>query len=365
MAKDGPGGEKTEQATEKKLREARDDGQIAKSPELMTAAFLLATTLTLTLAGPPLWHFLLDTMGQSLLFAGDPARMGTASVALLQGIGWKAMAALAGILAASVVVSVAINMIQVGPLVTTKPLAPKFSRINPVSGVQRLFSPRSIVELVKSLGKMSIIGLVVYFTMRRALPDLEVLPLLEPSALMEVVGRYTMTLLRNAGALFLVVALADYGYQRWQRSEDLKMTKQEVRDEHKNAEGDANIKARRRAMARERIRKQMFADVPSADVVIVNPTHIAIALKYDPDIAPAPFVIALGQRKIAEKIKAIAFASGVPVIENKPLARALIKTARVGSMIPVDFYLAVAETLAFVLRQRQRHGNAWRGTAAA
>jgi flagellar biosynthetic protein FlhB len=118
-------------------------------------------------------------------------------------------------------------------------------------------------------------------------------------------------------------------------------------------------------MARDRIRKQMFADVPSADVVIVNPTHIAIALKYDPDLAPAPFVLALGQRKVAERIKAIAFAAGVPVIENKPLARALIKTARLGSMIPVDFYLAVAEVLAFVMRQRQRYGSAWRGTAVA
>jgi flagellar biosynthetic protein FlhB len=363
VAKDGPGGEKTEEATEKKRQEARLEGQVAKSPELMTAAFLMATTLTLTMAGPPLWRFLLDTMGQSLMYAGNEARLGTAAVAVLQGIGWKTLAALAGILAASVAISVGVNLAQVGPLLTGKPLVPKFSRLNPISGAQRIFSIRSVVELVKSLGKMGVIGVVVYMTMRRALPDLEVLPLLEPTALMAIVGRYAIALLRNAGLLFLVIALADYGYQRWQRAEDLKMSKQEVKDEFKNAEGDANIKARRRAMARERIRKQMFADVPSADVVIVNPTHIAIAIKYDPDLAPAPFVIALGQRKIAEKIKAIAFAAGVPVIENKPLARALVKAARVGSMIPVDFYLAVAEVLAFVLRQRQRHGNAWRGTA--
>jgi flagellar biosynthetic protein FlhB len=363
VAKDGQGGEKTENATEKKLREARDEGQIAKSPELMTAAFLLATTLTLTMAGPPLWRFLLDTMGQSLMYAGNESRFGTAAVAVLQGIGWKALAALAGILAASVAIGVGVNLVQVGPLLTGKPLVPKFSRLNPISGAKRIVSIRSLVELAKSLGKLGAIGLVVYATMRRALPDLEVLPLLEPTALMATVGTYAIALLRNAGMLFLAIALADYGYQRWQRLEDLKMSKQEVKDEYKNAEGDANIKARRRAMARERIRKQMFTDVPSADVVIVNPTHIAIAIKYDPDLAPAPFVVALGQRKIAEKIKAIAFATGVPVIENKPLARALVKAARVGSMIPVDFYLAVAEVLAFVLRQRQRHGTAWRGTA--
>lgn len=365
MAGEGQGGEKTEDATDKKRTDARIEGQIAKSPEFMTAAFLLATTLTLTVAGPPLWHFLLDAMGESLMNAGDHARFGTAAVASLQGLSWRTLAALSGVLAASVVIAVTVNLAQVGPLFTTKTMAPKFSRINPLEGVKKIFSARSLVELVKQLGKMGIVALVVWMTMRRALPELETLAMLEPTALMSTVGRFTLALLRNAGMMFLVLALMDFGYQRWQHAEDLKMTKQEVKDEHKSAEGDGNIKSRRRSIARERLRRQMFTDVPSADVVIVNPTHIAIALKYDTDLAPAPFVIALGQRKIAEKIKAIAFASGVPVIENKPLARALIKAARVGSMIPVDFYLAVAEVLAFVLRQRQRYGNRWRGTAAA
>lgn len=365
MASDSPTGEKTEDATEKKLQEARQDGQIAKSPELMTAAFLVAMALTLTVAGPPMWRFLLDAMGQSLMTAGDPGVMGTAAVAVIQGMGWKTLAAMSGILAASVVIAVSVNLIQVGPLATAKVLRPKFDKISPLSGAKRLFSPRSVVELFKSLFKLGIVALVVWVTMRSALPDLATLAMLQPSALIDTVGGYTIALLRNAGLLFLCLALADYGYQRWQRLEDLKMSKQEVKDEGKNAEGDPGIKARRRAVARERIRKQMFADVPSADVVIVNPTHIAIALKYDTDVAPAPFVLAIGQRRIAERIKAIAFASNVPVIENKPLARALIKTARLGSMIPVDFYLAVAEVLAFVLRQRQRHGSRWRGTAAA
>lgn len=365
MAKEGPGGEKTEAATDKKRLDARLEGQIARSPEFMTAAFLLGITITMATAGPSLWRFLLDQMGQALLFAGDEARFGTAMVALLQGIGWKTLAALAGVLVASLVIAVGVNVVQVGPLVTTKTLVPKFSRLNPISGAQRLFSTRSLVELVKQLAKLTAVAVVVYATLRRAIPDLELLALLEPSVLMAVVGEHAMALLRNAGLLFLALALADYGYQRWQTAEDLKMTKQEVKDEYRNAEGDANVKARRRAMARDRIRKQMFADVPSADVVIVNPTHIAIALKYDPELAPAPFVLALGQRKVAERIKAIAFAAGVPVIENKPLARALIKAARLGSMIPVDFYLAVAEVLAFVMRQRQRYGSAWRGTAVA
>jgi len=365
MAGEEQGGEKTEDATEKKRADARIEGQIAKSPEFMTAAFLLATTLTLTVAGPPLWHFLLNAMGESLMYAGDQTRFGNGAVATLQGFSWRTLAALSGVLAASMVIAVAVNLAQVGPLFTTKTLVPKFSRINPLEGAKKIFSVRSLVELAKQLGKMGIVALVVWMTMRRALPELETLAMLEPSALMSTVGMFTLALLRNAGMMFLVLALMDFGYQRWQTSEDLKMSKQEVKDEYKSAEGDGNIKSRRRSIARERLRRQMFTDVPSADVVIVNPTHIAIALKYDTDLAPAPFVIALGQRKIAEKIKAIAFASGVPVIENKPLARALIKAARVGSMIPVDFYLAVAEVLAFVLRQRQRYGNRWRGNAAA
>lgn len=365
MAKEGQGGEKTEDATDKKKEDARNEGQIAKSPEFMTAAFLLAMGMTLTMAGPPLWRFLLDAMGQSLMYAGDPARMDGGAIANLQGMGWRALAAMAGVLGASIAVAVGVNGAQVGALFTTKTMAPKFSRINPISGFKKIFSARSVVELVKSLVKMGIVAIVVWMTMRSALPALEALPLLEPSALMSTVGEYTLKLLRNAGMMFLVLALIDYGYQRWQNAEDMKMSKQEIKDESKSAEGDGNIKARRRAIARERIRRQMFTDVKSADVVIVNPTHIAIALKYDTDLAPAPFVLAIGQRKIAEKIKALAFASGVPVIENKPLARALVKVARVGSMIPVDFYLAVAEVLAFVMRQKQRHGNAWRGTAAA
>ena len=365
MAKEGPGGERTEEATDKKKQEARLDGQIARSPEFMTAAFLIGATITMATAGPGLWRFLLDQMGQTLLFAGDEARFGTATIAVIQLIGWKTLAALAGVLAASLVIAVGVNVAQVGPLLTTKTLMPKFERLNPISGVQRLFSLRSVIELGKQLAKLFAVSAVVYLTIRRAIPDLEVLALLQPTALMGTVGEHAMSILRNTGMLFLALAAADYGYQRWQTSEDLKMSKQEVKDEYRNAEGDANVKARRRAMARDRIRKQMFADVPSADVVIVNPTHIAIALKYDPDLAPAPFVVALGERKVAERIKALAFASGVPVIENKPLARALIKAARLGSMIPVDFYLAVAEVLAFVMRQRQRYGRSWRGTAVA
>jgi len=186
-----------------------------------------------------------------------------------------------------------------------------------------------------------------------------------PRALLDVTSRYGLALLRNAGLMFLALAGADYGWQKFRTFEDLKMTKQEVKEEMKQQEGNMEMKGRRRQVARERIRRAMFAAVPKADVVIVNPVHIAIAIKYDPAVAPAPYVVAIGERKIAQRIKELAFQHGVPVIENKPLARALIKVAKVGTMIPVEMYLAVAEVLAFVLRQQEKYGKKWKGTAVA
>jgi flagellar biosynthetic protein FlhB len=183
--------------------------------------------------------------------------------------------------------------------------------------------------------------------------------------MLDIVGGYSVRLLRNAGMMFLVLAGADYAFQRWKTLEDLKMTKQEVKEEYKAQEGNAEVKSRRRQIARDRVRQQMFKDVPKADVVIVNPVHIAVAIKYDPEVAPAPYVIALGRRKVAERIKDIAFDHGIPVIENIPLARALVAAAKVGTLIPVELYLAVAEVLAFVMRQRERFGTRWRGTVTA
>ena len=358
-------GEKTEAPTGKRREEARKDGQIAKSPELMTAAFLLGSTLTLSLAGPPLWRFLLDTMGQGLATSSDMERTGVSSIAWLQTLGFRTLVAMIALLGAMAVIAIAVQAAQTGGIITTKPMMPKFSRMNPMTNAGRILGKQSFVELFKSLMKLGIVSWAVYATLSDAWPDLQGLAMQDPYALMDIVRRYSIDLLRNAGMLFIALAGMDYAWQRWRTTEQLKMTKHAVKEEHKQQEGDPAMKGRRRAIGRERIRRQMFAAVPKADVVIVNPTHIAIAIKYDPSIAPAPYVVAIGQRKIALRIKEIAFQHGVPVIENRPLARALIATAKLGTVIPVEMYLAVAEVLAFVLRQRQRYGNAWKGTAAA
>jgi len=363
---DTDSGEKTEDPTGKRLEDARDKGQIAKSPEFTTAAFLLGFLLILSFAGPPLWRFLVDTMGMTLVEAGDTTRTDAGLVDWLQGLGFRTILAMLGMTSAMAVIAIMVQAIQTGGLLTTQPLAPNFARLNPLNNAKKILGTQSFVELGKSLLKLGIVGWAVYASLADAWPDLQGLVLNPtPTAMLQQVGRYGLRLVRNAGLMYLVLAAADYGWQRFRTFEDLKMTKQEVKDEARQQEGNAEMKSRRRQVARERIRRAMFAAVPKADVVIVNPVHIAIAIKYDPAVAPAPYVVAVGERKIAQRIKELAFQAGVPVIENKPLARAMIKLVKVGTMIPVEMYLAVAEVLAFVMRQRERFGAGWRGTVAA
>jgi flagellar biosynthetic protein FlhB len=358
-------GEKTEEPTGKRVEDAREKGQIAKSPELTTAAFLLGSLVTMSMAGPALWHYMLDVMGTSLATAFNTEHAGPSAIPWLQTLGFRAIVAMVGFAGAMAVIAIAVQAAQAGGVITTKAMAPNFQRINPMKNVGRIIGTQGWIELAKALLKMTIVSWAVYATLRDAWPDVQNLALSSPLALLDIVRKYGFGLMKNAGMMFVGLALADYGWQRFRTHEDLKMTKQEVKEESKAQEGNQEMKSRRRAMARERIRRNMFAAVPKADVVIVNPVHIAIAIKYDPNVAPAPMVVALGQRKVALRIKELAFQHGVPVIENKPLARALIATAKVGTMIPVEMYLAVAEVLAFVMRQRERYGSKWKGTAAA
>jgi flagellar biosynthetic protein FlhB len=185
-----------------------------------------------------------------------------------------------------------------------------------------------------------------------------------PVVLAHWLGRFGVKLLLTAGGTYLLLAAADYAFQLWQHERGLRMTREEVRQEHKETEGDPQVKSRLRTLGRALIRRQMFKDVPRADVVVTNPTHIAVALKYDPLVSLAPIVLAMGQRKIAERIKRMAQESGVPVIEDKPLARALFAAGKVGQAIPAELYVAVAEVLAFVYRRRRASGWSRRSASA-
>jgi flagellar biosynthetic protein FlhB len=196
----------------------------------------------------------------------------------------------------------------------------------------------------------------VWGSITAVIPDAVVLSQTSQLGFMFIVKKYAIRMLATAGAAYLALAAADYVYQWYRHEQSLKMTKEEVKQEMKQNDGDPHVKQRRRAIARQYARKQMMKDVPKADVVIVNPTHIAIAIKYDPDVAPAPIVLAIGMNKIALRIKEIAAEAGVPMVENRPVARALLKTAKVGTMIPYEMYMAVAEVLAFVIRTRGKLG---------
>lgn len=357
--------EKTEEPTERKRQEARDEGRLARSQELNAAVLLLASAAALSATGPGLGAAMRDVMGSGLGFAAATGLTGEAAVALVRGLGWKALGALAGFLAAMTATAVAVGALQARGAFSLTPLAPKFERIDPAKGIKRVVGKQGVVELVKALLKLAVIGWAVWSVLRDAWPEIVVVGQQSPRALLEVVRRYGLALLNKAGMAYLALAAADYGYQWWTHEQSLRMTKEEVKQESKNSDGDPMVKHRMRSIGRQRARQQMFKDVPTADVVVVNPVHIAVAIRYDPAIAPAPYVVAVGRRKVAERIKQLAFDSKVPVIENVPLARALVASVKVGTVIPAELYVAVAEVLAFVIRQRQRAGAGWAGSAAA
>ena len=344
--------EKTEEPTEKRRREAVEEGRVPRSQDLNAAVLLLASAMTLNAAGPALGVALRDIMGAGLGFGIAATADANSAIELVRGFGWKALAALGVFLGAMAGAGLVIGAVQARGVFTTKTLAPKFERINPAANFKRIAGPQGLAELAKSLLKLAIVGWAVYGVVRTAWPDVAALAQEGPVALLVVVRKYSVGMLRTAGIAYLALAGLDYGFQVWQHQKGLRMTKEEVKQEHKNSEGDPMVKSRMRALARQRARQQMFKDVPKADVVLVNPVHIAVALKYDPEKAPAPIVVAAGRRKVAERIKALAFDADVPVVENVPLARALIASVKVGMMIPAELYLAVAEVLAYVMRQK-------------
>jgi flagellar biosynthetic protein FlhB len=361
----GDGEERTEAATEKRRQEARDKGQIARSVELSSALLLLGSLLTLNAAGPALGQSLADTMGGVLGHLEGVGDDVPSFVATIRALVLRTLGSLGGVIGALAAIALAVGAAQARGTFTTEPLTPDFTRLDPIKGLQRLFGgTRSLVELAKSILKLVLVGLVVWTVVRDALPVFGALAQQDVRSLFDVARGYGSRLLGTAGLAFLALAAADLFYQRRQYEKELRMTKQEVKQEAKSSEGDPMIKSRRRAVARQRLRQQMFAAVPKASVVIVNPTHIAIALRYDPTESPAPIVVAMGERKVAERIKKLALEHGVPVVQNKPLARAMIKACQVGMSIPVELYTAVAEVLAFVFRRRAA-GGAWTGSAVA
>ncbi len=340
--------EKTEQPTAKRIKEAREKGQVARSTELSSIAIMFASLLTLLLMGSLItnssrevfsWLFS-NSAHFSLTTESAPAFMGQ--------IGWLFAKIVAPIMLLLVLVAFGISYVQVGSLFSTQALEPKFDKLNVLKGLKNLVSMKSMFTAVRDIIKLAIIAIIAYYAIRKEVPvmiNFTDMSTAEIGASMVAIAiRVSFKIL----LALLVIAGLDYAYQKWHYLKGLKMSIQDIKEELKHTEGNPLIKGRIRAIQRDQARKRMMQDVPKADVVITNPTHIAVALKYDTANMDAPTVIAKGERLIAEAIKKIAAEAGVPVIENKPLARALYKTVEIGMQIPADLYKAVAEILAYV-----------------
>lgn len=344
--------EKTEQPTGKRLSEARKKGNVARSRDLSAAVVLLAGLASLSIWGPALSRKLMEMFKVSLSQL-HPGIVGVNQISsIFMGFSLTLGGLLTPIFLTLSVAAVVGNYAQVGKLFSTERISPDLSRLQFFKGFKRFFSPNSLVELLKSMAKMSLIGLVAYFSVKRELPGM--LPLLDQEVgqvLLHMSGTAFRVCTRVLIALLLLGAF-DFFYQRYRHLKDLRMTKQEVKDEMRQVEGDPKVKARIRSLMRQMATKRMMTEVPTADVVITNPTHIAVALKYDSTTMVAPQVVAKGRGFIALKIIALAQEAGVPRVENRPLARSLYRIVEVGKGIPTSLYRAVAEVLAYIYRLR-------------
>lgn len=345
--------EKTEEATQSRREEFRKRGQVASSKELASALFLLAGAGCVYLLSKFFFLHLSEifkySVGPDMVAA---VRSGDLFTALKMG-GAKALLLMAPVLGIALVIGIGSSVVQTGFLNVDDALTPKFEKLNPLEGFQRIFSLRTVAEGVKSLLKLLFIGAIVLMIIKAEVFKLPSVIQFTAEQLMGYIGEVTVRLFSGIGMAMMVLTAADYFFQRWDLDKKMMMTKQEVKEEHKQREGDPQIKARIRRVQREMANRRMMEKVPQADVIVTNPTHIAVALKYDANL-PAPQLIAKGADLIAEKIKEIAREHNIPVIENKPLARTIYKTMKLGQVIPRELFVAVAEVLSYVYRLRRK-----------
>ncbi len=346
-------GEKTEEPTSKKRSDAKKKGQVGKSQEMNTAFVLLIGFFVLKL----LWEDIYANIADYTIYTYSHLMrsVDTESVTeLFLGIILLLVKTAFPIMLAIMVVGLAINFYQVGLIFSTDKLEPKLSNLNPINGFGRLFSKRSLVELIKSLMKIAIIGFFLYLYLKDEIPFMPQFIYYDLGTSLVEISKIIFNMVFQVIAIIMVMAVLDLAYQKWQLTQDLKMTKQEVKDEYKQMEGDPQIKGKIKQKQREMAMMRMMQEVPKADVIVTNPTHFAVALSYHKGMS-APIVLAKGQDLVALRIKEIARQSRVPIVENKPLARALYASVEVGENVPQELYKAVAEVLAYVYRLKHRY----------
>lgn len=361
FAKDGEGGEKTEEPTAKKLEDARKKGQVAKSKELPSAIMLLGLFLTLKVYIGKLgegfmgvfelfFNKIPDYAGQNVNQITNVSCASIMSNVLIQVLLWSSPFFLL-----SVVLALVTNVMQVKWKITGEPLKPKFNKLNPISGFKKIFSTRSLFELVKSIAKVGFLAYVAYSTLKDKAGVIKLFYEIPLNSALSLIGDIIIDVGIKMSVLYLIVGLADFAYEKYKFKDEMKMTKQEVKDEYKNSEGDPQIKGKIRQRMREASRRRMMQAVPEADVVITNPTHFAVAIKYDADTQKAPVVIAKGADYLAQRIKETARENKIEIVENKPLARMLYNNVDIDQEIPPELYQAVAEVLAFVYNLKKKN----------
>jgi flagellar biosynthesis protein FlhB len=345
-------GEKTEDPTAKKRSDARKKGQIGKSQEISAAFVIMSGFFAMNILGASIYDeivnytvYIFRHMNQSIdtesimqLFIGIIMVMAKTALPLMIII---------------MVTGLTINLFQVGINFTTETLEFNLDKLNPITGLGRMFSKRSLVELVKSLFKIVVIGFFIYRYLVAEVIQMPRLIYADLSASLHLIANVIFTLAFQICGVFLVLAVLDYMYQKWENTQSLKMSKQDVKDEMKQSEGDPQIKGKIRQKQRQMAMQRMMQEVPSADVIVTNPTHFAVALKYEKGMS-APIVVAKGQDLVAQKIKELAREANVVIVENRPLARALYATTEIGDSVPQDLYKSVAEVLAYVYRLKNK-----------
>lgn len=352
-------GEKTEKATPKKRREAREKGQVARSIDLQGAVVLFAGIVAIGSAGPGLVQRMGDVMRGAIVQISEPGIVSKQGIGLLMMSAGKAAAlAVAPIALACMLAGVAASVGMVGFRPSGKALKPDFRRINPLAGAKNLFGPNAVVETGKSIAKVGVVAAIVAVALLPRLPEFGGMVGISPTDFGAILATDMGSLVKRAAFAYLFIGLADFAWQKRRTEKSMRMDKQEVSDEHKNQNLPAEVRSMIRRRQIEASRKRMMADVPTADVVVTNPTHYSVALRYDTSRADAPEVVAKGKGIIALRIRELAAEHGVPVIPDPPLARGLYASVEIGHLIPEEFFGAVAAVLAFVYRTAARRAAA-------
>ncbi len=350
-------GEKTEAPTPRRREEARKKGQVARSTEVTSTLVLFAGLAVIGSMGGGVAEQLLGIFRSAFLQVGRRDANAPELLGLAGSMVGQAFLACGPLFLAAAVVGAASNILQVGLVVSLRPLAPDFSRVSPITGLRRLWSTQSMVEVMKALFKLAVTGFIAWRVIQEQSATLIGLQYTSAAGSLAAVGSLVLELAQKCGLALFVLAAADYLYNRRMHEGSLKMSRDELKEEMRHSEGDPHLKGKLRQMARQLASRRMMQKVPTADVVVTNPTHFAVALEYHPSQMRAPVVTAKGQLLVAERIKRIAQEHGVPIVENPPLARALFRSVEIGDAIPTTLYEAVAEVLAFIYRVRDRRGS--------